>query len=96
VIREVLRAISDGDFANKGDIADRAGVQESTLEIIISMLSSKGYLKRVERATDMPIGCIGCPISGDCRIKIQTRNFYVITEKGKKLLEIPLTHPIKN
>jgi DNA-binding IscR family transcriptional regulator len=87
VIREVLRAISDGDFTNKGDIADLAGVQESTSEIIFSMLSSKGYLKTVEGAKDMPIGCIGCPMSRDCMKEIQTRNIYVITKKGKKVLE---------
>ena len=87
MIKEVLRAINGGGLPRKRDIADRAGVQESTLESIISMLSSKGYLKTVESASDLPSGCARCPIRGGCMIKAQTGNVYVITEKGTKLLE---------
>ncbi len=87
MIKEVLKAIHGGSFLSKAEIANRAGVQESTLESIFSMLSSKGYLKTFESATDLPIGCIGCPLRGGCMTKAQTGNVYVITEKGTKLLE---------
>ena len=87
MIKEVLRAIHGGGLLSKGEIADQAGVQESTLENILSMLSSKGYLKTVESSIDLPISCISCPIRVGCMTKVQTGNIYIITEKGTKLLE---------
>ena len=44
MIREALRAMQDSHLHSKREIVDMVGVQESTLENILSMLSSKSYL----------------------------------------------------
>jgi hypothetical protein len=68
------------------EIADRVGVQESTLENILHMLTSKGYLKIEEVNTHQIKGCIGCPMRGECSSQIISGKSYTITERGKKLL----------
>ena len=80
-----MRAMQDSHLLSKRNIADKVGVQESTLESILSMLSSKGYLIE-EKNMDQPKGCIGCPMSRKCLTQITTGNTYLITERGKKLL----------
>jgi len=86
MIREVLRVMQDSPFLSKKEVADRVGVQESTLESVLSMLSSKGYLEIEEKNMDQPKGCIGCPMSRKCLTQITTGNTYFITERGEKLL----------
>jgi predicted transcriptional regulator len=78
--------MQDSHLQSKREIADRVGVQESTLERILSMLSSKGYLEIEEKNMDQLKGCIGCPMSGKCLTQITTGNTYFITERGEKLL----------
>ncbi|MCP8319297.1 MAG: hypothetical protein L6N95_05665 [Candidatus Methylarchaceae archaeon HK01B] len=87
MIKEILRAIRDGGLLNKGDIANDVGIQESTLESVLSLLSSKGYLKRIEGTEEMSKGCIVCPTSRECMKKPSTGNSYIITKKGKNYLE---------
>jgi len=86
MIMDVLRAMQDGSLLSKREIADRVGVQESTMESILSMLSSKGYLEIEEKNMGQIKGCIGCPMSGGCISRNMTGNAYLITERGEKLL----------
>lgn len=87
MIKEILRAIRDGGLLSKRDIADGVGIQESTLESVLSLLTSKGYLQRIDSTEEMSKGCIGCPISKECMRKPSAGNSYIITEKGKNYLE---------
>ena len=64
MIREILRGMQDGSLLSKREIADRVGVQESTMENILSMLLSKGYLEIEEKNMGQSKGCIGCPMRG--------------------------------
>ena len=84
MIREVLRAMQDSQLLSNRDLADKVGVQEATLESILSMLSSKGYLIE-EKNIGQQKGCMGCPMSGKCLTRITTGNTYLLTERGKKL-----------
>jgi len=86
-MKEVLRAINDMSLSNKGDIANRVGVQESTLESILSLLSWKGYLKTIDGTEEMPTYCIGCSITKECMAAAGAGSVYTITEKGKRYLE---------
>lgn len=69
VIREVMRAIREGGLLNNGEIVDQAGIQESTLESILFMLSTKGYLKTAESVTDLPSGYARYPVRVSCMTK---------------------------
>jgi len=86
-MKEILRVIRDGGLLSKGDITNKVGIQESTLDSIFSLLSSKGYLKKIDSAKEMPRACIGCPISKECMRKASTGSVYTITDKGKNYLE---------
>jgi len=78
--------MQDNHLQSKREIADRVGVQESTLESILSMLLSKGYLEIEEKNMGHSKGCIGCPMSGGCISRNMTGDAYLITERGEKLL----------
>ena len=86
MIQEVLRAMQDRPLLSKKEVADRVGVQESTLESILSMLSSKGYLEIEEKNMGQLKGCMRGPMSRNCLTQITTGNTYLITERGEKLL----------
>ena len=85
-MREVLKLVRDGGLLSKRDIADKMGIQESTLENIFSLLSSKGYLKKIDGTTEMPRVCMSCSISRECVRKASAGNVYIITAKGKLYL----------
>jgi predicted transcriptional regulator len=85
-MREVLKLVRDGGLLSKRDIADKMGIQESTLENIFSLLSSKGYLKKIDGTTEMPRVCMSCSISRECVRKASAGNVYIITDKGKLYL----------
>jgi hypothetical protein len=87
LIKEVLKLIRDGGLLSKGDIADKMGIQDSTLESVFSLLSSKGYLKKFDGAKEVSRACIGCSMSKNCMQKATTGNVYLITEKGKLYLK---------
>jgi len=86
-MKEILRVICDGGLLSKGDITNMVGIQESALESIFSLLSSKGYLKKIDSTKEMPRDCIGCTISKECMRKSSTGRVYTITDKGKNYLE---------
>lgn len=86
-MKETLRIVLDGGLLSKGDLAEKVGVQESTLEDILSLLSFKGYLRKLGPAGVVPSGCFGCPIRKDCMDRSSTGSTYIITEKGKHYLE---------
>jgi len=82
LLKEVLALVRDGGLLSKGDIADKMGIQKSTLDSVLSLLSSKGYLTSNGTA-EMPRVCIGCSLSRDCMQKASAGNVYAITDKGK-------------
>ena len=86
-MKEILRVICDGGWSSKGDIANKVGIQGSTLDSILSLLSLKGYLKTIDSAVEMPRGCIGCLISKGCIQNASAGSVYMITDKGKNYLE---------
>lgn len=86
MIREVLRVIYDDGLVSKRDVSKKSGVQESTLDRILSLLLSKGYLEVEEKFLDLPRGCMGCPFNSNCMMKNDDGKVYLITEKGRKLL----------
>ena len=86
MIREVLRVIYDDGLVSKRDVSKKSGFQESTLDRILSLLLSKGYLEIEEKFLDLPRGCMGCPFNMNCMMKNDDGKVYLITEKGRKLL----------
>lgn len=86
-MKEILRVIHDGGLSSKGDIANKVGIQESTLDSILSLLSSKGYLKTIDSTAETPNDCIGCALSKECIQKPSAGSVYTITDKGKNYLE---------
>jgi predicted transcriptional regulator len=87
LIKQVLKIVHDGDLLSKGEIAEKMGIQESTLETIFSLLSSKGYLKKIDSTTETPKACKNCSANNDCIQKASAAIVYVITDKGQKYLE---------
>ena len=88
MIKEVLKLVRDGGLLSKADIADKMGIQESTVTSILSLLSSKGYLKTIESTGKTPSGgCIGCSMSKGCSSQMSCGCVYFITEKGKDYLQ---------
>ena len=83
MMKEILNVICDGGFLSKGDIANKVGIQESTLDRILYLLSSKGYLKTIDSAAEMPSGCIGCKIGKECMQKASAGSVYTVTDKWK-------------
>jgi hypothetical protein len=86
VLIEVLRELQDSNLESMRDIADRVGVQESTLDGILHMLSSKGYLRIEELSPGLDKGCIGCPMRGGCSSQTMSGKRYTLTERGKRLV----------
>lgn len=86
-MKEILRMIHDGGMSSKGAIANKLGIQESTLDNILSLLSSKGYLKTIDSTTEVPRVCVSCPINKECIQKASANGVYTITDKGKNYLE---------
>jgi hypothetical protein len=86
-MKEILKLVRDGGLLSKSAIADKMGIQESTLESVFSLLSSKGYLQKFDGATEVPRACVGCSISKKCMQNASASSVYVITDKGKHYLE---------
>jgi DeoR/GlpR family transcriptional regulator of sugar metabolism len=87
LIKEVLELVRDGGLLSKSDIADKMGIQEATLENVFSLLSSKGYLKKIDGTTELPRACMSCSVSRECARKASAGNVYIITDKGKLYLK---------
>ena len=87
MIKEVLRVVHDGGLLSKGALLDRMGIQESTLEDIFSLLSSKGYLRKIGFA-DVSRNCMCCATCTGCMKNVAICTEYEITPKGKTYLEI--------
>jgi predicted transcriptional regulator len=86
MIKEILKIVRDGGPLSKSTIADKMGIQESTLENIFSLLSSKGYLKKIDDNIEMSSACVGCSKGNNCLQKTSSGSVYIITEKGKNYL----------
>ncbi|MCW4034883.1 MAG: hypothetical protein NWF03_05920 [Candidatus Bathyarchaeota archaeon] len=87
MIKEVLTQIRDGGLLSKSDLANKVGVQSSTLESVFSLLSSKGYLRNVGSG-DVSKACMSCSSCTGCMKNSAVCTEYVITEKGKNYLEL--------
>jgi hypothetical protein len=87
-MKEILTLVRDGGLLNKNDIADKIGIQHATLESVFSLLSSKGYLKKIDNtATGTPKSCICCSGCTGCALNTNAPVVYAITEKGKTYLQ---------
>lgn len=86
-MKEILKLICDGGLSSKREIANKLGIQESTLDGILSLLSWKGYLKAIDSTEEVVRTCISCPMSKECMQKASAGNMYTITDKGKNYLE---------
>jgi predicted transcriptional regulator len=87
LLKQVLKLVHDGGLLSKSEIAEKVGVHESTLENIFALLSSKGYLKKIDSNTEMPKACKSCSVYKGCIQKVSAGSVYVITEKGRKYLK---------
>ena len=86
-MKEILNIICTEGILSKGEIAEKMGIQESTLMDILSLLLSKGYLKTINSSKETPsVGCCGCSISKECHNEVSSGNIYLITKKGKNYL----------
>lgn len=85
MIKGILRAIRDLGVVNTREIAEKIGIEESTLEHVITLLASKGYVKCTTSSQNVPITCIGCPVANQCNPQ-KNEGIYVVTEKGEKYL----------
>jgi transcription initiation factor IIE alpha subunit len=86
-MKEILKVIHDGGILSKGDIANSVKIQKSTSDSILSLLSSKGYLKTIDASEEMTSGCIVCPVSKECMQKASTGSVFTIADKGKNYLK---------
>jgi hypothetical protein len=57
------------------------------LDGILSLLSSKGYLKTIDSPEEVVRTCIGCPISRKCMQKASAGSAYTITARGENYLK---------
>jgi predicted transcriptional regulator len=88
VIKEILTLVRDGGLLSKTDIAERIGIQHATLESVFSLLSSKGYLQKIDNTTSEPSKvCLCCSACTGCTKKANSPAVYTITEKGKTYLQ---------
>ena len=85
-MKEVLKLVHYGGLLSKGDLLDKMGIQESTLEDIFFLLSSKGYLRKIGFA-DIPKDCMCCASCTGCMKNAAICTEYEITPKGKTYLE---------
>ncbi|MDG6221808.1 MAG: hypothetical protein IAX21_06575 [Candidatus Bathyarchaeota archaeon] len=88
MIKEILTLVRDGGLLSKNDIADRVGIQQATLESVFSLLSSKGYLKKIDNANAATSkACLCCSGCTGCNTNTNVPAVYTITEKGKTYLQ---------
>jgi len=83
---KALRLIKEG-IADKKELADRLGIHESTLEDGVSLLVRKGYLRSAEPSECPQQRCAGCLVEHSCGLKTSRVKAYIITERGRRLLE---------
>ncbi|MCP8323206.1 MAG: winged helix-turn-helix transcriptional regulator [Candidatus Methylarchaceae archaeon HK02M2] len=86
MIKEILKIIYEKGHLSKREISNSIGIQESTLEDVLTLLSSKGYLKRIDSSEEMS-ECMRCSINKECMKKPSDGKIYNITEKGKNYLK---------
>lgn len=82
-----MEAIRDGGLLGESEIAYKVGIQELTLEHILSLLTSKGYLESVDCHENMFAICLGCPLSRECAPRGIFGNIYTVTAKGRGYIE---------
>ncbi|MCW4021908.1 MAG: hypothetical protein ACOWW1_05115 [archaeon] len=88
MIKEILTLVRDGGLLSKTAIAERVGIQHATLESVFSLLSSKGYLQKIDSTTTKTTKtCMCCSSCKGCTMNANTPAVYVITEKGKTYLQ---------
>ena len=89
VLREVLKYIHDREQIKVSEISRELDIPTGLVECIIQTLKDLKYLMPVRPPSDR-LPCKSCLFKLTCEEK-ETKMFrsYVITEKGKKLLNDP-------
>jgi nitrate/TMAO reductase-like tetraheme cytochrome c subunit len=83
MIEDVLRTIHDQGVMNMKEIAAKIGIEESTLEQVMSLLVSKGYVRNPDNSQSSPTICAGCHMVSQC-YQEKNESIYIITEKGER------------
>ena len=87
MIKQILTLVCNGGLS-KNDIADRIGVQPTTLDTVFSFLSLKGYLQKIDNTTaGTTKACMCCSSCTGCTQNTNIPVAYMITEKGKTYLQ---------
>ncbi len=82
MLRELVRAIAEGQAQSQIELARRLRVSEGLVEQMLEDLARAGYLEPVGGGSAE--GCAGCPLAKKC-ITNQTRKAWVLTEKGRRV-----------
>gem|GEM_PF-4592571 len=83
---ETLRLIKGG-ISGRMELANKLNIHESALGDILSLLTRKGYLTSIEPSECPPPTCATCSVRKACSSKTFLGKMYLVTEKGRKLLE---------
>ena len=84
MIKEVLQIILTGGMHNKREIARKMGIQNETLDDILKLLVTKGYLRTDDCESVSSPSCSSCPIAESGCGKDNFGQTYYLTDNGKK------------
>lgn len=86
MLKEILKEIHDSNYISKANIARSLDMPEELIEDAFTQLIRMGYIEEDDGAMDCSVGCGNCPYANHCnKVPINT---IIITEKGKRLLNI--------
>lgn len=85
MITEVLRWISEKKYVKIDEISRDLGIPSGLVELIIRELVGRKYIVSI---ADLSKGaCNTCPLRSICKFKVRFVKSYMLTERGKRLLE---------
>jgi hypothetical protein len=87
VLREVLKCICRKRYINVAEISREISIPMGLVEHAIQKLKGMEYLKVITPLNE-ETPCSFCPLKSSCHIKTAGAvKSYILTEKGRKLLE---------
>ena len=84
MIREILHLVLTGGLTTTSEIAERMEIQKETLNDILQLLQTRGYLRLSECTEEQMTPCSHCPSSGSCITTALKGQTFIITERGKR------------